>query len=58
VFPLFGFIGIRELGLGVSIIGAITMLWIWPGLRVWGFISAGLGLVVMRYGENWLRGGS
>lgn len=57
LFPLFGVIGIREIGLAVCVASAITMIWIWSYLRVWGFIGVGLGLVIMRYGENWLKPG-
>ncbi len=58
LFPLFGVIGVREIGLTVCVASAITMIWIWSYLRVWGFLGVGLGLVIMRYGENWLKPGS
>lgn len=53
-FPLFGFIGIRELGLIVAIGGAVMT--IWHDLRPWGFLVAALGLVTMRYGPSWFKG--
>lgn len=53
-FPLFGVVGPRELGLILAIVGGTTAMW--PVYRAWGFLIAGLGFVVMRYGEGWLRG--
>lgn len=53
-FPLFGMVGPRELGLILAIVGGTTAMW--PVYRAWGFLIAGLGFVVMRYGEGWLRG--
>ncbi len=55
VMPLFGVIGVREIGLAVTIISAVTLIWI---LRqyAWGLLVVGLGFVLMRYGDNWLKG--
>lgn len=56
-FPLFGVIGPGEIGLAIAIIGAVTMIWIWPHLLHWGLVVVAMGFVIMRYGERWLRGG-
>jgi len=51
-FPLFGVIGVRELGLVVAIAGGTIAMW--PLLRPWGFLVAVGGFLIMRYGGKWL----
>ncbi|MCL6580214.1 MAG: hypothetical protein K6U08_01140 [Firmicutes bacterium] len=54
-FPLFGFIGVPEIGLFIAVTSAITLIWVWPHLKHWGFLLVGLGFAVMRYGKEWLE---
>jgi len=54
-FPLFGVIGVSEVGLFIAVSSAITLIWVWPHLKHWGFLLVGLGFVVMRYGKEWLE---
>jgi len=51
-FPLFGVIGIREIGLGLALTGGTVAMW--PKLRPWGFLIAVAGFLLMRYGSKWL----
>lgn len=54
--PLLGFLGVREIGLGVVLTGAITLMWIWHRYFVWGLVVVAIGLYIMRYGESWVKG--
>ncbi len=54
--PLFGFLGIREIGLAIVFAAAITLMGIWHQYFVWGLLVVAVGLYVMRYGDSWLGG--
>ncbi len=54
--PLFGVVNLREIGLGVIIVGAVLFIWVWPHLLHWGLLITALGFVIMRYGDNWVKG--
>jgi hypothetical protein len=54
--PLFGFIRVAEIGLAIIIIGTVTMIWIWPHLRMWGILGAIIGFILMRNGDKWIKG--
>lgn len=54
--PLFGFIRVAEIGLAIIIIGTVTMIWIWPQLKVWGIFAAIIGFILMRNGDKWIKG--
>ncbi len=55
-FPWFGVIGVRELGLAIIIL-SLASTWFWARYRMWGLVGSILGFLVMRYGEDWLKGG-
>lgn len=54
--PLAGLFGIREIGLAVALVGAVTLIWVWHQYFMWGLLVVAIGLVIMRYGESWLKG--
>lgn len=53
--PFFGLFGIREIGLGITLAGAITLMGIWHQYFIWGVLVTIVGIAIMRYGEAWVK---
>ena len=57
LFPLLGIIGVPELGLMITVASAIVFIWAKPHLWGLGVVLTIAGLLITRYGADWLRRG-